>query len=139
VLAPVWILAGLVFVVVVLLGARANEIFFVSVRDGRCLVVRGRIPGVLLEGISDVVLRSRVARGSIKAVRGDGHARLVVGGMDEGTSQRLRNVFGTHPIQKLRAAQRPSHRNLGQLLGFAWLAWLLVGLAGGGRHGGGGA
>ena len=108
---------------------------FVSVRDGRCLVVRGRIPDALLKKISDVVLRSRVARGSIRAVRGAGHARLVIGGMDEGTSQRLRNVFGTHPVQKLRAARVASNRNLGQLLGFAWLAWLLVGLTGMAQHG----
>ncbi len=131
-----WVLAGLGLLVVFLVGGRANEIFFISVRQGRCLVVRGRIPGVLLDGLSDVVARSRVASGSIKAVRGDGHARLVMRGMDEGTSQRLRNVFGTHPVQKLRAAKVVANRNLGQLLGFAWLAWLLVGLVGAGRRGG---
>jgi hypothetical protein len=125
-----WIASGLVLLVIVLVAARANEIFFVSVRQGRCLVVRGRIPGVLLDGLSDVVARSRVKQGSIKAVRGQGHARLVIRGMDEGTSQRLRNVFGTHPVQKLRAASLPGKRNLGQLLGFAWLAWLLAGVAG---------
>lgn len=135
-LASAWVLAGIGLLVVFLIGARANEIFFVSVRQGRCLVVRGRIPGMLLDGLSDVVARSRVARGSIKAVRGDGHARLVIRGMDEGTSQRLRNVFGTHPVQKLRAAKVAANRNLGQLLGFAWLAWLLAGLTGAARHDG---
>ncbi len=134
--ALVWILVGLGLVAVVLFGMRANEIFFVSVRQGRCLVVRGRIPGVVLEGLADVVARSRVARGSIRAVRGDAHARLVVRGMDQGTTQRLRNVFGTHPVQRLRSAGPAADRNLGQLLGFAWLAWLLVGIAGAARGGG---
>lgn len=126
----VWIAAGVGLVVVAILAMRVNEIFFVSVRDGRCLIVRGRVPGALLDGMSDVVRRSRVARGSIRAVRSEGHARLAVRGMDEGTAQRLRNVFGTHPIQKLRAAQATSNRNLGQLLGLAWLAWLLAGAVG---------
>jgi hypothetical protein len=134
VLPLVWAIAGLGLLAVFVIGARANEIFFVSVRNGRCLVVRGRIPGMLLEGISDVVARSRVASGSIKAVRADGHARLIVRGMDEGTSQRLRNVFGAHPIQKLRAAKVVANRNIGQVLGFAWLAWLLVGAFGSARH-----
>ena len=134
-LTLLWIAAGLGLLVAVLFGMRANEIFFISVRGGRCLVVRGRIAGVLLDGFSDVVTRSRVARGSIKAVRGEGHARLVLRGMDEGTAQRLRNVFGTHPVQKLRAAKVEGSRNLGQLLGFAWLAWLLAGVLGSHRGG----
>ena len=131
----VWIAGGLGLLAVFLLAGRLNEIFFVSVRRGRCLVVRGRIPGALLEGLSDVAQRSRIERGTIKAVRGDGHARLVMRGIDEGTSQRLRNVFGTHPVQKLRAAPVAAGRNLGQILGVAWLAWLLVGAAGAARRG----
>jgi hypothetical protein len=105
---------------------RVGEIFCISVRDGRCLVVRGRIGGSLLEGIADVVLRAKVKRGTVRAVKGEHHARLVFRGIDEGTGQRLRNVFGHHPVQKLRQAPIASKRNLGQLLGVTWLAWLLV-------------
>lgn len=112
---------------------RLGELFCISVRDGRCLVVRGRIGGNLLEGIADVVARAKVQRGTVRAVKGEHNARLVVRGIDEGTAQRLRNVFGTHPVQKLRQAPLVKNRNLGQLLGFAWLAWLLVSLGGGGR------
>lgn len=107
---------------------RVSEIFCISVRDGRCLVVRGRIGGNLLEGLADVVARAKVANGSIRAVKGEHHARLVFSGIDEGTAQRLRNVFGHHPVQKLRSAPIVKNRNLGQLLGVAWLAWLLVSL-----------
>ncbi len=109
---------------------RLGELFCISVRDGRCLVVRGRIGGNLLEGLADVVARAKVQRGTIRAVKGEHAARLVVRGIDEGTAQRLRNVFGTHPVQKLRQAPLVKNRNLGQLLGVAWLAWLLVSIGG---------
>lgn len=111
----------------VLVWSRVNEIFCVSVRDGRTLVVRGAVPPGLLAGISDVVARERVARGTVRAVRAQTHARLVTSGMGPGTTQRLRNVFGHHSVQKLRAAALPGPKNLGQWLGVAWLAWLLVG------------
>jgi hypothetical protein len=121
-----------IVIVAVIAGAwwflsRANEIFCVSVRQGRMLVVRGRVPVALLHDIEDVVRRARVQRATIRAVSTQSHARLVTSGLDEGTAQRLRNVFGHHPIQKLRAAPVPGQRNIGQLLGIAWLAWLFVG------------
>lgn len=122
-----WALALLVVLGIAwLVFERTREIFCISVRDGRVLVVRGRITGSLLDGIADVVRRASVKRGSVRAVRGEHHARLVVRGTDEGTAQRLRNVFGHHPVQKLRSAPVASRRNLGQILGVAWLAWLLV-------------
>lgn len=122
-----WLLLLVVVAIVVwLVAERMGEIFCVSVRDGRCLVVRGRISGNLLEGIADVVKRAGVRRGTVRAVKGEHHARLVFRGIDEATAQRLRNVFGHHPVQKLRQAPIATKRNLGQLLGVTWLAWLLV-------------
>lgn len=106
---------------------RTNELFCISVRDGRLLVVRGRVPIALMHDIEDVVRRARIQRATIRAVSTQSHARLVTSGLDEAVSQRLRNVFGYHPIQRLRAAPLPGQRNLGQLLGIAWLAWLFVG------------
>jgi hypothetical protein len=120
------IVGGLALLVGFFWLERANEIFYVSVRAGRCLVVRGRIPASLLDGLADVAARAKVQHGSIKAVKSEGHARLVTSGIDDGTTQRMRNVFGHHPVQKLRAAPLPGKRNLGQVLGFAWLAWLLM-------------
>ena len=108
---------------------RANEVFFVSVRDGRALLVRGRCPTPLLQEFRDVVERAGVPRASIKGVREGGQPRLRVSGADEFTAQRLRNVFGSSRWGKLNhlraAAPSRADRNLGQLLGFAWLAWLL--------------
>jgi len=105
---------------------RQNELFFISVRDGRVLVVRGRVPAGLLSDIKDVVQRPAVSRASIHARKEDGGARLTVGGaVDEGRKQRLRNVFHLYPISRLRAAPAMKRPTLGQVVGIAWLAWLL--------------
>ena len=122
-----WLVLVLIGVVVgYLVVDRKRDIFCISVRQGRCLVVRGRIPGSLLAGITDVIGRAGIRSGSVRAVKGEHNARLVFRGIDDGTAQRLRNVFGHHPVQKLRAAPIAANRNLGQVLGVAWLAWLLV-------------
>lgn len=102
-----------------------NELFCVSVRDGRVLVLRGRIPAGLLGDIRDVVARPPVARATIRAMKDSGSARLSVSGVDEGRAQRLRNVFGLYPVSRLRAAPALARPTLGQILGIAWLAWLL--------------
>lgn len=118
---------GIAFVIALYLAlaVRATEIFFLSVRDGRVLLVRGRIPATLLAELAEVVSRAGVARGSIRAVRQGGAATLKLGGMDEFVAQRLRNVFGTRSGTELRLTQPPADRNLGQRLGWAWLAWRL--------------
>ncbi|MDQ3030935.1 MAG: DUF3634 family protein [Myxococcota bacterium] len=122
-----WIVLALVGVGAWYFLSRANEIFCVSVRDGRLLLVRGRIPIALKHDFEDVVRRARLQRATIRAVSSQSHARLVMSGVDEHVAQRLRNTFGHHPIQKLRSAPAKYPRNLGQVLGIAWLAWLFVG------------
>lgn len=122
------IVIGAVVIAALVFFGRANEVFAVSVRNGRVLLVRGSIPPALLDAFEDVVQRARVRHAMIRAVRGDTHARLVVSGTDEGVTQRLRNTFGTHHWSTLRSphAPRPSARNVGQLLGVAWLAWMFT-------------
>jgi hypothetical protein len=111
---------------ILFLAARARELFCLSVRDGRVLVVRGRIPAGLLSDIRDVVKRPAVSRATIRAVKQEDSARLAVSGaVDEDRAQRLRNIFHLYSISKLRAAPAVSKPTLGQLLGIAWLAWLL--------------
>ena len=48
---------------------------------------------------------------------------LTATGVDEGTEQRLRNVFRLFPIAQLRNAPPIAQPSIGQLLGIAWLAW----------------
>ena len=106
--------------------SRGAELFCLSVRDGRVLLVRGRVPPALLGELRDVVARPPVRSATLRAVREERGARLIVSGdIDDGRAQRLRNVFGLYPIAKLRTAPRSSDRTFGQVLGIAWLAWLL--------------
>lgn len=121
------ILVVVAFVLVVLVAAaRANELFHLSVRDGRVLVVRGRIPVRLLTDIREIVARPPVVRATIRANKASGEAYLTVRGeIDDARAQRLRNVFGLIPSATLRTAPRIDRPTLGQALGIAWLAWLL--------------
>src|SRR5215831_5244879 len=117
------ILAGVVLVLY--LAWRSGEIFCVSVRNGRALVIRGRVPPPLLRAIREIIAsRPEVARATIRAVRGQHGARLTGRGVDEGRLQRLRNAFGLYPTSKLRAAPPIARPTLGQVLGIAWLAWM---------------
>lgn len=103
-------------------ASRQNELFCVSIRDGRALPIRGRIPPGLLSDLTEIC----PASGSflLRAVRQDGHPRLVIQGpADERTAQRLRNAFGVYPPIKLKTAPRIPRPNLGQSLGVVALAW----------------
>ncbi len=105
---------------------RASELFYVSVRDGKLLVVRGRVPVGLLQAFREAVSDPVVRRGAIKAWRGDGGGQLACSGdIDEGREQRMRNAFMLYPASKLRQAPAVQEPNLGQILGLVWLAWLL--------------
>ncbi len=101
-----WI-AGVIAVVVLVAAwlvwnARRNEAFRLTVRDGKAAVVRGNPPNSLLADFADVLRGNRVANGTIRAIRTASHTQLVVRGLDDATAQRLRNVFGTYPISRLR-------------------------------------
>lgn len=123
-------IAGIV-ALVLLIARRAGELFLVSIKNGEALTVRGRIPKSLLSAFREVARHESIRRATVRGVMENGAPRLVVTGVDDGTAQQLRNSFSVHPLSKLRSARPPANRNLGQILGFAWLAWLLLGL----RHG----
>src|SRR5258706_16303962 len=104
-----------VFAVILFLAARSRELFVLSVREGRVLVVRGRIPGGLLSDIRDVVSKPAALRATIRAIKEDSGARLVVSGqVDAGREQRLRNIFHLYPVSKLRAAPAIARPTWGQ-------------------------
>ncbi len=91
------------------------------------LVVRGNVPTPLLQDLGDVLDRAGVVRATVRAVKTTGHAQIRTSGVDEGTAQRCRNVFGTHPIHLMRSLPSDEHtKNLGQRLGVEWLAWVLA-------------
>lgn len=110
----------LLFLLVV---ARQNALFVLSVRSGRVLVVRGRVPA---EFVADVRAIVRGVRSAMIHVEKDGgHVRLTASGVDERTLQRLRNALGLYPVARLRTAPPIARPTLGQVLGITWLAWLL--------------
>lgn len=124
------LIAAVLFValVIALAISRANEMFYVSIRDGRCLIVRGHVPPSLYSELCAVVRISGAKRGTVRAVKEGGQPRLVTSGLDAGTTQRLRNAFGARGFGKggsVAPASSTGTRNLGQLLGLAWLAWFL--------------
>jgi hypothetical protein len=115
---------GILALVAFLALRREGELFCVSVREGRVLVVRGRIPQGLLNDFADVVKQAKTARGTLRGLREVDRARLAVSGLDDLSEQRLRNIFQLYPLSKLSAVPPRTRRTVGQLLGIAWLAWL---------------
>lgn len=121
-----WVIVAAV-AAIVFFAWRSAEIFCVSVRNGRAIVIRGRVPPALLRAIREIVgAQPEVSRATIRASRGEQGARLTASGaIDDGRVQRLRNVFGLYPTSKLRSAPTVTRPTLGQFLGIAWLAWML--------------
>lgn len=121
----VWLIVGAALLLLWWWAGRASELFMVSVRDGKVLVVRGRLPQSLLNDFHAAV--RHVRRGSIRALLQAGGAQVYASGdIDEGSEQRLRNIFRLYPVARLRAVESDrSSRSLGQVLGIVWLAWLL--------------
>jgi Protein of unknown function (DUF3634) len=102
---------------------RQSELFCLSVREGKTVVVRGRITTALRTDIADVMRSREIRRAIIKGYRGEHGGSLGFSGeIDEGTQQRLRNIFALYPASSLRNAPAIAKPTLGQLLGIAWLA-----------------
>lgn len=120
-----WFLAAAVGAVVIFWWFSLQEdLFCLSIRGGRVLIVRGRVPPRFVADVRDVLGRSRVYSATIRA-RATAHSgRLLISGdLDEGTQQRLRNVFGLIPAVQLRSAPPIQNPTVGQRLGVGWLAW----------------
>ena len=120
-----YFVAAIAIAVIIYLAWRANELFCVSVRKGKLLLIRGRAPGTLLDGFRDVAERGAIQRATLRAYRAQGGARLSVSGVaDPGQRQQFRNIFHLYPMSQLRAAPRSRNRTMLQIIGIAWLAWL---------------
>ena len=106
--------------------SRSGELFYISVRDGKALVVRGRVPVSMLQEFKEAVATPRVKRGSIRAFRTESSGQLAcTGDIGDGREQRMRNTFMLYPASQLRHAPAIQQPTLGQLSGIAWLAWML--------------
>ncbi len=111
--------------------SRAGELFRLSVRDGRVLVVSGRVPTSFLDDVRDILDSplaggKRVHRATIVGHKSGRGGRLALSGdLADATAQRLRNTFSLYPSVRLVNAPAIARPTLGQRLGIAWLAWLL--------------
>ena len=119
-------IACLAFVALFVSARRARELCVLSVRAGRTLQMRGKLPAEARAAIDDVIARARTPRGHVRVLLGDGRATLALRGFDERTAQRLRNVIATFSLPRLRTGQPLRAPNLGQRLGLPWLAWRLA-------------
>jgi len=117
------VLLVIVAVIAVWWFTRVGELFYISVRDGKCLVVRGRVPISMLQEFREAV--KGVRRGAIRAHKTETGGELFCSGdIDAGREQRMRNTFMLYPTSKLRHAPAIDRPTVGQLSGIAWLAWL---------------
>lgn len=112
--------------VLFLVLSRGSELFCLSIRDGRVLVVRGRVPLAFLRDVRELVGQVGLKRGTIRGLIGSDRARLECSAhIEEGLAQRLRNTFALYPVSAVRGAPAIANPTLGQLLGIGWLAWML--------------
>jgi hypothetical protein len=88
---------------VLLVTARANEVFRIAVRDGDVELVRGRAPPGFLDDVRKLTKGARPGVvGVVRAVKRSGRPMLVLEGFDEETAQKLRNTFATHAMTLTR-------------------------------------
>lgn len=117
------LLLGLIGAVIWFFSQRT--LFKVSIRNGEFLVVSGRVPVRFLQDVAEVVRDEKLTRGTISAVAREHGSSLSFSNIPEGPQQRLRNAFRLYPVADLRHAPAIAKPSLGQMLGIAWLAWLL--------------
>jgi hypothetical protein len=95
----------LVFLVLLVIAflyfARSNELFQITVRNGKQHVERGYVPPGLLGDFADVLRGVKDAK--IRALKLGGRAELRLSGdIDETVAQRLRNVLGLYPLTRFK-------------------------------------
>ncbi len=118
------IVLGLLLLVGYLLWVRKQELFRISIRDGKQTVTRGYVPTALLSDFGAAV--RGVGQGEVRAHKGEGSARLSFSGqIDVGVAQRLRNIFGLYPAARLGAPRIDKRRAVSDAFNLAWLISLL--------------
>lgn len=77
--------------------SRANEIFRISVHNGKIVKLHGKIPTSLLEDFRGIVAQPVVSNATIYAYHNQVSFQLSISGVeDKNQEQRLRNVFYLH-------------------------------------------
>lgn len=104
-----WIWLSLPCLVLLAFGfalRRANELFALTARSGRLVVVRGRIPPALFSDLCEIAERERLDQVELRVVSEAGMPRLFVRGTPHpGFEQAARNVLGRHNVRQIRAGR----------------------------------
>lgn len=106
---PVILVAILVVGFLIVLRG-APELAKLRVVRGNLRLLRGRMPGRLLDDFRDVLSDPALDGAELRIVSENGRPRLVARGLDDAREQRLRNVLGPYTIAQLRAGQRRPRR-----------------------------
>lgn len=123
-----WGLGILLTVVMVLLTAlsRAHELYCVSVRGGRSLVVRGSLPASTQKEVDQVFAGSPSDQVLIRAFDREGVVQLTVTGASDDETRRLERLLeGLGPDEL--PPPLPWQKSWWRFLGFVWLAWWMDG------------
>lgn len=85
---------------------RANELFALSARAGKLVLLRGRLPPALLAEFAEIAQRERLDNAEIRVLSESGAPRLLVqGAANPALEQALRNVLGPYPIARIRSGR----------------------------------
>ena len=85
--------------------ARALHVLDLRVERGEVLRASGRASGELLRELEDVLARAGATGRVLLRIEG-GKVAVRTFGLDEGTTQRIRNVVGRFPTARLKQAPR---------------------------------
>ena len=119
-----FVLAFAAFVAAWVALERSNELFVLSWRDGEMRLVRGVVPGRLRFELGDALKRMKVKSTRLRVAKSEGGARLTASGLDDFTTQRLRNIVRLFPLSQLRSGTAPAQNKLLRVFGFTALLWL---------------
>lgn len=98
-------LAAAAVIALLLITRNANRLLVAVVRDGRIVRFRGHAPQGLLRDLGDVMRQRPVRSARLSVHVRDGAAVMAASGdVMETELQRCRNVLGTWPLAKIRAA-----------------------------------
>lgn len=116
----------LLVVVFTLLTAlsRAHELYCVSVRDGRSLVVKGGLPASTQNELDRIFAGSESTDVVVRAFEREGEIRIEVVGATDSEVRRLEGLLGGLGSEDLPPVL-PRDRTWVKTLGFVWLSrWL---------------
>jgi hypothetical protein len=106
---PTWFLFALPCLVLLAFGyalRRANELFALSARRGKLVLLRGRLPQALFADLAEIAGRAQLDDTEIRALSESGAPRLVLRGAPNlAAEQASRNLLGRYTVPQIRSGR----------------------------------